>query len=288
MATTNINYANKAQSATNRTPATGSGRVNVGMAERIISVAGGALLAFLAAKNFKRSRSGSIAMLTTGGSLLFRGATGYCPVNEAVGRNSAPASSMVDPVEVSQVLTINRPRAEVYAYWRKLENLPRFMEHLKEVKQIDNKRSHWEALIPKMLGAPVKWDAEIIAEEPDTRLAWRSIAKSTVDNAGEVLFQEAPNNRGTEMHVRISYRPPVGDLGKGLAKLFNPMLENMIKTDLKRFKQIMETGTGELNKEDLQTSGDKNYQAAVPSTEMANTTPNNQDIITHTPAVGRS
>jgi hypothetical protein len=81
----NNHYANKAHSAGNRTPATGSSRVNVGKAERIISVAGGALLAFLAAKNFNKSKSGSIAMLTTGGSLLFRGATGYCPVNESSG-----------------------------------------------------------------------------------------------------------------------------------------------------------------------------------------------------------
>jgi uncharacterized membrane protein len=250
----NNHYSNKAHSAGNSTPATGSSRVNVGKAERIISVAGGALLAFLAAKNFNKSKSGSIAMLTTGGSLLFRGATGYCPVNESVGRNSA-SSFQVNPVEVSQVLTINRPRTEVYAYWRKLENLPRFMEHLKEVKQIDNKRSHWEALIPKLLGAPINWDAEITAEENGSRLAWRSIAKSTIDNAGEVRFVDAPNGRGTEMHVKISYRPPVGDLGKGIAKLFNPMLESMIKTDLKRFKQIMETGTGELNKGDLQTAG---------------------------------
>jgi uncharacterized membrane protein len=170
-----------------------------------------------------------------------------------MGRNSA-TTSQISPVEVSQVLTINRPRSEVYAYWRKLENLPRFMEHLKDVRQIDNKRSHWEALIPKMMGTTIIWDAEITAEETDSRLAWQSIAKATVDNAGEVRFQDAPDNRGTEMHVKISYRPPVGDLGKGVAKLFNPILENMIKTDLKRFKQIMETGTGELNKSDLQTS----------------------------------
>lgn len=276
----NLKDANKAQFAVDRTPATGSSRVNVGMAERIISVAGGALLAFLAAKNFNKSKSGSIAMLTTGSSLLFRGATGYCPVNESVGRNSASSSSQIRPVEVTQVLTINRPRNEVYAYWRKLENLPRFMEHLKEVRQIDNKRSHWEALIPKMLGTAIKWDAEIIAEEPDSRLSWKSIARSTVDNAGEVRFQDAPNNRGTEMHVRISYHPPVGDLGKGVAKLFNPMLESMIKTDLKRFKQIMETGTGELNKSDLQTAG--NFKS------MDNTTHDSKDIINNTAAVGRS
>src|SRR5687768_8714784 len=139
MASIHMNYANKAQSASDQTPATGSSRVNVGLAERIISVAGGALLAFLAAKNFSKSKSGSFAMLTTSGSLLFRGATGYCPVNESLGRNSAESAYQVSPVEVSQVLTINRPRAEVYAYWRKLENLPRFMKHLKEIKQIDNK-----------------------------------------------------------------------------------------------------------------------------------------------------
>jgi uncharacterized membrane protein len=251
MASTNTSYAGRAQSPGSHTPSTGSSRVNVGKAERIISIAGGALLAFLAAKNFNRNKAGSIAMLTSGGSLLFRGATGYCPINESVGRNSA-ASTEVNPVEVSQVLTINRPRSEVYAYWRKLENLPRFMEHLREVKQIDNKRSHWEALIPKMIGTAIKWDAQITSEEADRRIAWRSIANATVDNAGEVRFEDIPDTRGTQMHVKISYHPPAGDLGKGVAKLFNPMLESMIKADLMRFKQIMETGTGELTR-----SGDR-------------------------------
>jgi uncharacterized membrane protein len=126
------------------------------------------------------------------------------------------------------------------------------MEHLREVRQIDNKRSHWEALIPKMIGTAIKWDAQITSEEADRRIAWRSIANATVDNAGEVRFEDIPDTRGTQMHVKISYHPPAGDLGKGVAKLFNPMLESMIKADLMRFKQIMETGTGELTR-----SGDR-------------------------------
>jgi uncharacterized membrane protein len=104
------------------------------------------------------------------------------------------------------------------------------------------------------------------------------IAKSTVDNAGEVRFVDAPNGNSTEMHVVISYRPPVGDLGKGVAKLFNPILETMIQADLKRFKQIMETGTGELNKSDLQTSGNFNNRSTsgsdsldVSTTDIKNT-----------------
>ncbi len=235
MAETQSNYFNQTNI---QTPARGSSRVNVGKTERIISVAAGALLAFLAARSFSRSKAGGVALLTTGSSLLFRGATGYCPMNEAIGRNSA--ATQVDPVEVSQVMTVRKPREEVYAYWRKLENLPKFMQHLKEVKQIDNKRSHWEALIPKALGAPIRWDAEITSEEVNSRLAWQSIPGSTVDNAGEVRFQDAPNERGTEIRVKISYRPPAGDLGKGVAKLFNPKLESMVKEDLRRFKQIME------------------------------------------------
>jgi uncharacterized membrane protein len=254
MAFTNTNYAGRGPSADSHTPSTGSSRVNVGKAERIISVAGGALLALLAVKDFRRNKAGSIAMLTSGGSLLFRGATGYCPINESVGRTSA-ASTQVEPVEVSQVLTINKPRHQVYAYWRKLENLPRFMEHLREVRQIDNKRSHWEAFIPKMMGPAIQWDAQITSEEKDRRIAWRSIANATVDNAGEVGFEDAPDTQATQMHVKISYHPPAGDLGKGVAKLFNPMLESMIKADLMRFKQIMETGRGELTRNAVQTPG---------------------------------
>jgi uncharacterized membrane protein len=142
-------------------------------------------------------------------------------------------------------VTINKPREQVYAYWRKLENLPQFMKHLARVTQLDNKNSHWEAEIPGNLGT-LEWDATITAETPGERIAWQSVAEATVDNAGEVIFRDAPGDYGTELHATISYRPPVGDLGKAVSSLVNKRFEEMIKADLQRFKRMVETGEIEL------------------------------------------
>ncbi len=222
-------------------PASGSSRVNVGPTERALSVAGGTVMTYL---GVRKPSLGGLALALVGGSLLYRGATGYCSVNEAMGRDTANINQGKGLV-ISRSVTINRPRAEVYAFWRQLENLPRFMKHLARVTQLNSKRSHWEAQIPANLGT-LEWDATITAEVPGERIAWQSVAEATVDNAGEVIFHDAPGDRGTVLHATISYRPPVGDLGKAATSLFNKRFEEMIKADLQRFKRMVETGEIEL------------------------------------------
>lgn len=219
--------------------ATGSSTVNIGQTERIISAAAGALLTTVGA------RRGSWLLATLGGYLMFRGGSGFCPINQAIGRNTAE-DSRVEPLEISRSITVNKPRAEVYQYWRKLENLPKFMKHLQSVTQLDERRSHWVAPVPgtekiEAIGN-LEWDAEIVDEVENERLLWRSVAEATVDNAGEVRFQDAPPGRGTEVHVTIRYTPPAGQLGTAVAKLFQPAFRQMIKEDIRRFKRIMETG----------------------------------------------
>jgi uncharacterized membrane protein len=217
-------------------PATGTSHINVGKAERIASVLGGTLMAYY---GLQKSDKAGIAMAAAGGALLFRGATGYCPVNEALGRDSSTEKDI--SLEITRSLTISKPRSEVYQFWRQLENLPQFMEHLQDVRQLGPKRSHWVAKIPKGVGT-IEWDADIIQEETDSLIAWRSLPESDVDNAGEVRFMDAPAGRGTIVQAAISYRPPVGAVGGGIAKLLNPAFEAMVKNDLRRFKQLMEVG----------------------------------------------
>jgi uncharacterized membrane protein len=214
----------------------GTSKINVGNTERILSLAGGAFLTFLGTRRFT---TGHTLLALTGGALLYRGASGNCPVNSAIGRNSAQQESQA--IELTRVITVRKPRQEVYAFWRQLENLPRFMHHLKEVKQLDNKRSHWEANIPGKLGT-IAWDAEITHEEENTLLAWQSVPGATVDNAGEVQFKDAPADRGTEMRVHITYNPPAGAIGSTLSSWLNPVFKNLVLTDLRRFKMLMETG----------------------------------------------
>lgn len=219
--------------------ASGSGRVNVGRAERIISaIAGGALIA-TGILNIKKRPAIGMASAITGGSLLFRGSTGYCFVNEAVGRDTS--EQIPTAISIKETVTINRDRYDVYDAWRSLENLPLFMQHLQSVKEITNTRSHWAAQVPKGLGT-IEWDADIVREEEGEVLSWKSVPGAMVDNAGEVVFKEAPGNRGTELHAVISYIPPAGDVGKLAAKLLNNAFERLVREDMRRFKRMIETG----------------------------------------------
>lgn len=226
-------------------PATGSTHINVGVSERVVSALGGAALAVWGLRSIN-SGSG-ITMLLGGTYLLVRGLSGYCPMNEMLGRNTAEMPRNTSAMEARTTFTINKPRSEVYRYWRTLENLPNFMQHLESVKELDDRRSKWSARIPgadKVAGnlATVSWEAEIIEDKKDELIAWSSLPASTIDNAGEVHFRDARDNRGTEIEACISYRLPAGDLGSMAAKLFNPAIERMIQTDLRNFKMLMETG----------------------------------------------
>jgi uncharacterized membrane protein len=218
-------------------PATGSSVINISTGERIISVLGGLALASVAMRNIKQPRS--IAMLLGGGYLLVRGATGYCSLNTRLQRNTVYKKASA--IQISNVLTINKPRSEVYAFWRKLENLPRFMRHLVNVMQIDEKRSHWTAAMPRGLGR-ISWQAEITDDRPDEYIAWESLPGSLIDNAGSVVFKDAPGVDATEVTAVISYRLPAGDAGALAAKLVNPYAEQLIRNDLSRFKSVIETG----------------------------------------------
>ncbi len=218
-------------------PATGSSVINISFGERIASVLGGLALASLAMRNLKQPKN--IAMLLSGGYLVVRGATGYCALNTRLQRNTI--YKRASAIQISNVLTINRPRSEVYAFWRKLENLPRFMKHLADVTQIDETRSHWTAAMPRGLGR-ISWEAEITDDRPDEYIAWQSLPGSLIDNAGSVVFRDAAGIEGTEVRAVISYRLPAGDAGALAAKLINPVAEQLIRKDLLRFKTILETG----------------------------------------------
>lgn len=217
-------------------PATGSSRINVGTGERIASVVGGTALGIYAARNFN-STTGKIAGVVSV-LLLKRGATGYCEVNNAVGRNTAHKKAQA--MEVRATHTINKSREEVYAFWRNLQNLPVFMKHLEKVEVLDDARSKWTAKLPGGVGS-LTWEAVIEEEQPNSLISWSSLPGSTIDNAGEVRFSDAADG-ATIMHAKISYRLPVGDAGSVAGKLFNPIVERMIKYDLKRFKSLLETG----------------------------------------------
>jgi uncharacterized membrane protein len=143
-------------------------------------------------------------------------------------------------VEGRTAITVNRAPDEVYAQWRDLERLPTFMYHLESVQVIGDGRSHWVAKAPA--GTTVEWDAEITEDVPGDRIAWRSVDEASVDNSGSVRFRPAPGGRGTEVYVEMDYSPPGGALGAAVAKVFGEEPNQQLSDDLRRFKQLVETG----------------------------------------------
>lgn len=210
---------------------------NVGTVERWGSVIGGAALAVY---GLKRRSLGGAALTLLGGGLVYRGITGYCQVYQAVDINTARRGRETQGVEVEKAITIGRSPEELYRFWRHFENLPRFMIHLQSVQSTGHRRSHWVARAP--LGMTAEWDAEVTEERDNELIAWRSLEGSCVPNQGHVRFLRAPWGRGTEVHIRLAYKPPRGRLGAIVAKLFGEEPHRQLDEDLHRFKHLMEAG----------------------------------------------
>ncbi len=154
--------------------------------------------------------------------------------------NAAAHQAPNDVIHVSKVVGINRPAADLYQYWHDFENLPRFMTHLKSVRVTGDGQSHWIANAPA--GKTVEWDAEVTSDIPNEEIAWRSLPGADVFNAGSVRFESDSGGRGSRVRVDLRYSPPAGIIGATLAKLFGEEPEQQVREDLRRFKQVMETG----------------------------------------------
>lgn len=226
-----------------RRPAAPDTALNVGRRERWISAVAAAAVAAYGL----RRRRGRRILLPIAGALIGRAVTGRCAVNQMLGRNTAldapsgPATSVRrgQGVRVDESIVLNRTRGEVYRFWRNLENLPRFMDHLASVTVLDERRSHWTARGPA--GSRVEWDAEIHHEIPNELIAWRSLQGSDVDHAGSVHFMPTENG-DTEVRVVLRYDPPAGKLGATVARLFGEDPSRQVADDLRRLKQVVEAG----------------------------------------------
>jgi uncharacterized membrane protein len=236
------------------------GERNVGEIERWASAIGGGALAVYGVTRLLSSRSlGGAVLALVGGALVYRGTTGHCNMYQALGINTAGTGTDNPVVSVSadrgikveQSITINKSPEEVYRFWRRFENLPRFMKHLESVTTTGEGRSHWVARAPA--GTTVQWDAEIYNEKEGELIAWRSLDGADVDNAGSVRFEPAEGGQGTTVRVTLRYDPPGGALGATFARLFGENPEQQIEEDLRRFKQVMETG--EVTTTEGQSSG---------------------------------
>ena len=141
---------------------------------------------------------------------------------------------------VGRSVTINRPRAELFAYWRDFQNLPTFMENVEKIEFTGSDRAVWTIKAP--VGTKVEIETEITEVVEDSSISWRSTEGSQIKTEGRVSFTDAPGDRGTIVSADIGYSPPAGDLGRAVAKLFMAEPNIQARPELKRFKMLMETG----------------------------------------------
>lgn len=208
------------------------GKRNVGTTDRIFSAAAGLLLGYTGIKNFKR---GGFALLLPAGYLLLRGANGYCALYNMAGFSSAEA---VEPFEFNKTITVHRNKVEVYNFWRRLENLPLIMKHIKSVQKTDEGKYKWEA---EFANRSFAWNAAVIEDLPNERISWTTTDASDVRNSGIIEFFDAPKGKGTELRISMQYTPPRTKLGRMAARFLDPVFTQMVKEDLKRFKHMMES-----------------------------------------------
>jgi uncharacterized membrane protein len=212
-------------------------KVNVGNAERLLSLIAAGTLVFITVKENKPL---FLSLLMPTAYLLFRGITGYDPINAKLKRNTVKNEKDLS-LTITQKETINKPVEEVYEFWKNFENLPKVMEHISEVIPVEGRTSRWSMKIP-VTHIHLSWDAVMIEDVKNERITWRSVEGSEIMNSGEVRFRVI-NSERTEIQVILSYAPPMGYAGKAFAGLFNSWFSRMIRADIKRVKSFLETGT---------------------------------------------
>jgi uncharacterized membrane protein len=209
-------------------------------AENWLVLGTGALLLLGGAS--RRSMFGA-CLAVASAPLLYRGVTGHWPLGlngHRPGEDTRAALGGSHGLEVRESTRLELPIADVYRFWRRLENLPRFMSRLDRVEETSDRRSHWVAAGPA--GLAVEWDAEIINEIENQVIAWRSLPGSDVITAGSVNFDRVRAGRSTQVSVHLQYAPPAGKTGALIASLFGRAPSQMIREDLRCFKRLLEAG----------------------------------------------
>ena len=169
----------------------------------------------------------AIALSLAGAAVAYRQAA-----RRREGGGQAPAA-----IAVPRSVIVDRPADELYRRWRDLEGLPRFVTRLRSVEAQDGGRSHWRADGPA--AREITWEAEVVEERENELLRWRSVPPATVPHSVTVRFERAPGERGTQVGVELELEPPAGPL---LAPLVGEWPARKLTEDLRRFKQLMETG----------------------------------------------
>ena len=201
----------------------------------------GALIAY----GLNRRSVGGTMLAVGAVPLAYKGVTGQWPSMSLlrVAQNRADTREALAGergIHVRESIRLMRPVHELYRFWRRFENLPRFMSNLVEVIDLGAGRSRWIAKGPA--GALIEWDAEIINEVENEVIGWRSLPGSDVATAGSVNFDSVRRGRSTQVSVHLQYAPPAGSLGALVATIAGREPSQTVREDLRRLKQILEAG----------------------------------------------
>lgn len=230
---------------------------NVGSTERIVSAGIGGLLV---ASGIFRGRLPGLLLTAVGASLLYRGLSGYCALYEQMGVSSCdlddepsessarglsrgplagmmPHHDAIKGVKIEETFDINRSAHDLYEAWTQWEQLPELLPHIKSIETIGDKKTRWTAVAP--LGVKLTWEAEIIKQEADRMVSWKSVS-GDVGTAGSVHF-ESKGDKQTQMRVSMQYEPPGGKVIAAVAEFFNMGLDQRVREDLKQFKERLES-----------------------------------------------
>ncbi|CAN5496229.1 hypothetical protein BH24GEM3_BH24GEM3_18470 [soil metagenome] len=218
---------------------------NVGQAERWASLLGGGVIALA---GLRRGDSVGLAAAVVGGLFLYRGLTGHSPIYDQLDVSTASRGSerglaglvRSGEVHLESVVTIDAAPDELYSFWRNFENHTRFASFVESVTPQDGNRAHWVLKVP--LGATIEWDTEVTEERPGEYLAWRAVESSDLTHEGSVRFRPATGERGTVVQMKMDITPPLGPAGAAVGKLLEGVTETQLRADLKKLKQLMETG----------------------------------------------
>ncbi|WP_299451387.1 SRPBCC family protein [uncultured Pigmentiphaga sp.] len=219
-----------------------SADLNVGPAERIGSAAGGALLLVWGLR--RGGLLGDLAAAAAAG-LFWRAATGRCPVKQAVTpspleRRIAREQGWISAAAATHAIVIDRPREEIYRFWRDFSNLPRFMQHIVNIDVITDMRSRWTVKAP--FGKTVEWIAHVVEDIPNERIAWEAEATADIPNTGWVEFRDTADGKGTTVRAMIAYQPPLGQAGRVAARLSRENPSRQMAEDLRHLKLYLEAG----------------------------------------------
>jgi len=229
--------------------------------QRWVSGLGGAALLYYSLRQDNLSRWPLAAL---GAGLVYQGVSGnnlldHIPVVTPL-LNETPIVNRLTTREPSDLhirtsLTINRPAEELYAYWRKLENLPQFMSHVESIQDLGNGQSHW--VVNVIRDMKLEWDARIITDRPNEMIAWETLPEASLQNRGYVKF--IPTSHGTEVSVSLEYDPPGAAAGALAGRALKFIAKHQVKEEIRNFKRLMETG--DLPTTDGQSSGREESRA---------------------------